>query len=47
DARRNAGISDSLLRLSIGIEDGGDLSADLDTALARAAAATPARKVRA
>jgi cystathionine gamma-synthase len=47
EARRNAGISDALLRLSVGIEDGADLSADLEAALARAAATAPARKVRA
>ena len=47
EARRAAGIGDALLRLSIGIEDGGDLCADLDAALARASAAVPARKVRA
>jgi cystathionine gamma-synthase len=47
EARRNAGISDALLRLSIGIEDGADLCADLDTALGRAATAVPVRKVRA
>jgi len=47
EARRTAGISDALLRLSIGIEDGADLCADLDAALARASAAVPARKVRA
>jgi cystathionine gamma-synthase len=47
DARRNAGISDALLRLSVGIEDGADLCADLEAALARAAACAPARKVRA
>jgi len=47
DARRTAGISDSLLRLSVGIEDGGDLCADLDAALTRAEAALPPRKVRA
>lgn len=47
EARRNAGISDALLRLSIGIEDGADLCADLEAALARASAALPARKVRA
>ncbi|MGH3546465.1 MAG: cystathionine gamma-synthase [Mycobacteriales bacterium] len=33
DARKNAGISDSLLRLSVGIEDPGDLCADLAAAL--------------
>jgi cystathionine gamma-synthase len=47
DARRNAGISDALLRLSIGIEDGRDLRDDLARALDRALAAAPARKVRA
>jgi cystathionine gamma-synthase len=47
EARRAAGIGDALLRLSIGIEDGGDLCADLDAALARASVAVPARKVRA
>jgi cystathionine gamma-lyase len=31
--RRAAGISDSLIRLSVGIEDAGDLVADLDAAL--------------
>jgi cystathionine gamma-synthase len=48
EARRVAGISDSLLRLSVGIEDGDDLLADLEDALARAAAvgsATSKRKV--
>ncbi|MHC5063856.1 MAG: cystathionine gamma-synthase [Planctomycetota bacterium] len=35
-ARREAGISDSLLRLSIGIEDGRDLLKDLEAGLARA-----------
>jgi cystathionine gamma-synthase len=47
EARRNAGISDALLRLSVGIEDGADLSADLEAALARAASCVRARKVRA
>jgi len=47
EARRTAGISDALLRLSVGIEDGADLCADLAAALARAAATAPARKVRA
>jgi cystathionine gamma-synthase len=47
DARRNAGIRDALLRLSVGIEDGADLCADLDAALARTQATLPARKVRA
>ena len=36
-ARRRAGIGDSLLRLSVGIESGGDLIADLEKALERAA----------
>jgi cystathionine gamma-synthase len=47
EARRTAGISDALLRLSVGIEDGADLCADLDAALVRAQATLPARKVRA
>ena len=47
EARRTAGIADTLLRLSIGIEDGADLCADLDAALTRALAATPAKRVRA
>lgn len=34
DARREAGIGDDLLRLSIGIEDAADLIADLEQALA-------------
>ena len=38
EARRTAGISDSLLRLSVGIEDVDDLLHDLQAALARAAA---------
>ncbi|TCV95701.1 cystathionine gamma-synthase [Luteibacter rhizovicinus] len=46
EARLVAGISDSLLRLSVGIEDGDDLLADLDAALERAArVAAPKRKV--
>ena len=48
EARIVAGISDSLLRLSVGIEDGDDLLADLDAALARASAVasvTSKRKV--
>ncbi|HEY6942638.1 cystathionine gamma-synthase [Dokdonella sp.] len=40
EARRKAGIGDALLRVSAGIEDGEDLCADLEAALARAAAAT-------
>ena len=39
DARRVAGIGDSLLRLSVGIEDAEDLAADLSAALDRAAQA--------
>jgi len=39
EARRTAGIADTLLRLSVGIEDGDDLLRDLDAALARAQAA--------
>jgi cystathionine gamma-synthase len=38
EARRRAGISDSLLRLSVGIESIDDLIADLQNGLARAAA---------
>lgn len=38
EARRNAGIADTLLRLSIGIEDGDDLLRDLDAGLQRAQA---------
>ncbi|MBS0431840.1 MAG: cystathionine gamma-synthase [Proteobacteria bacterium] len=41
DARRIAGISDALLRLSVGIEDANDLCADLGAALERAEAASP------
>lgn len=37
-ARRRAGISDGLVRLSVGIEDARDLLADVDAALARVAA---------
>jgi cystathionine gamma-synthase len=40
EARARAGISDSLLRLSIGIEDRCDLLADLERALGRAAHVT-------
>lgn len=36
EARRVAGITDSLLRLSVGIEDPRDLVADLEQALDRA-----------
>lgn len=47
EARRTAGISDSLLRLSVGIEDGADLCADLAAALERAQASKPACKASA
>jgi len=40
EARRTAGISDSLLRLSVGIEDARDLTADVVNGLERAAAVT-------
>ena len=46
EARRNAGIADNLLRLSVGIEDARDLVADLAAALDRAAATKP-QQVRA
>jgi cystathionine beta-lyase/cystathionine gamma-synthase len=35
EARRQAGVSDSLIRLSAGIEDASDLIADLEQAIAR------------
>jgi cystathionine beta-lyase/cystathionine gamma-synthase len=35
DVRRAVGISDSLIRLSVGIEDAKDLIADLEQALAQ------------
>ncbi|HEU4830247.1 MAG TPA: cystathionine gamma-synthase [Gemmatimonadales bacterium] len=38
EARGTAGITDALVRLSVGIEDGADLEADLRAALDRAAA---------
>ncbi len=44
EARRRAGIGDTLLRLSIGIEDGEDLAADLEAALERALSAPCARR---
>jgi len=47
EARRAAGIADSLLRLSVGIEDGGDLLRDLDGALERAQAVLSKRRVSA
>jgi cystathionine gamma-synthase len=40
DARERAGIGPGLLRMSVGIEDGSDLAADLDSALGRALAAS-------
>jgi cystathionine gamma-synthase len=40
-ARQTAGISDSLLRLSIGIEAAADLVRDVKAGLARAQAVTP------
>lgn len=36
EARRKAGIHEGVLRLSVGLEDAGDLCADLDRALTRA-----------
>lgn len=47
EARRNAGIGDALLRLSVGIEDGDDLVADLAAALARADMVEPLKQVSA
>jgi cystathionine gamma-synthase len=48
EARHNAGIADSLLRLSVGIEDADDLLRDLDAALVRAEAVGESkRRVRA
>ncbi|WEN14888.1 cystathionine gamma-synthase [Rhodanobacter sp. AS-Z3] len=44
EARRTAGISDSLLRLSVGIEDGDDLLRDLDAALERAIAVKTSKR---
>ena len=35
EAKAKAGLVDGLLRLSVGIEDAGDLIADLETALSR------------
>lgn len=43
DDRRGAGVSDRLLRLSVGLEDVEDLWADLDTALRATSAATASR----
>ena len=47
DARAAAGITDGLLRLSIGLEAEEDLMEDLDTALAASRPARPLRKKRA
>jgi cystathionine gamma-synthase len=45
-ARARAGLTDGLVRLSIGIEGLEDLRADLAAALARAAAVLPQRRLR-
>ncbi|HEV2538472.1 MAG TPA: cystathionine gamma-synthase [Frateuria sp.] len=45
EARRNAGIADTLLRVSVGIEDGDDLLLDLARALDRAAVQPSKRRV--
>ena len=45
EVRRTAGISDALLRVSVGIEDGDDLLADLGAGLARAQASTVRKRV--
>jgi len=44
DVRARAGIGDGLLRLSVGIEDGADLIADLESALERASSPTTATR---
>ena len=44
EARRAAGIGDTLLRLSVGIEDGDDLVRDVDAALERVLAAQTAKR---
>jgi len=44
EARAEAGIGDGLLRISVGIEDGDDLLADLDNALLGLGASDEARK---
>ena len=41
DVRRAAGLPDSLVRLSVGVEDEADLIADLDQALASVTSASP------
>ena len=43
--RRSAGVSDSLVRLSIGLEDAGDLIADLQTAFSKLAETAPDQKL--
>ena len=43
EARRRAGIADGLLRISVGIEDEGDLLADIEAALDRVLAINPSR----
>jgi cystathionine gamma-synthase len=45
-ARQRAGIGNGLLRVSVGIEDAGDLVADLAAGLERAATAQPAPHLR-
>jgi cystathionine gamma-synthase len=47
EARRKAGITDALLRLSVGIEDGADLRADLHSALERALVVAPSKQASA
>jgi cystathionine gamma-synthase len=44
EARRNAGIADTLLRVSVGIEDGDDLLVDLAGALERASDDQPSKR---
>jgi cystathionine gamma-synthase len=44
EARRNAGIADTLLRVSVGIEDGDDLLVDLAGALERASDVQPSKR---
>jgi len=44
EARHAAGITDSLLRVSVGIEDGDDLLRDLDAALLRAVAVDKSKR---
>jgi cystathionine gamma-synthase len=43
EARKRAGIADGLLRVSVGIEDESDLTADIEAALDRVAALIPSR----